>query len=106
METAGDRIKHTSLAMASEAFRLITSDKVKKAYEGKKKKAEAKGEKVVWGRKKGKYPIERIKELRNEGLGFKKISKKIKKENGKEISYQTIRRLLQNTHEGFTHKKP
>lgn len=50
METAGDRIKHTSLAMAAEALRLITSEKVKRAYTYKKNLAEKNNRKVRWGR--------------------------------------------------------
>jgi len=100
MDTAGDRIKHTSLAMAAETFRLMTSDKVKRTYQNKKAKAEAKGEKVVWGRKPGKYDIDKILRLRNEGLGYKRIANELGN-----CSYQTVRRTLQNTPEESTHKK-
>lgn len=95
METAGDRIKHTSLAMAAEAFRLITSEKVKRTYQNKSKEALQKGIKLIWGRKPITLDINRVLELRAEGLGYRAISKEFS------CSYQTIRRLLQNTHADF-----
>lgn len=88
MTSLGDRVKHTSLAQASEIFRLVTSDKVKKAYESKKKKE---GENFSWGRPKGKYDLDLIKNLRSKGKGYRQIAKQIG------CSYQTIRRLLQNS---------
>jgi DNA invertase Pin-like site-specific DNA recombinase len=91
MDNVGDRVKHTSLAQASEIFRLITSDKVKKTYESKKKEAQKNNTKLVWGRKPKQLDIERIKELRSQGLGYREIAKQF------DCSYQTIRRLLQNT---------
>ena len=36
MSTLGGRVKHTALAQASEIFRLVTSEKVKKSYINKK----------------------------------------------------------------------
>ena len=100
MEGVGGKAKHISLAMASELFRINTSDKVKKAYQSKLKKAKAKGEKVGWGRKPRKYPLEQIKSLRDQGKGYKSIAKEI---GG--VSHQTIRRLLQNTHQDSSIKK-
>jgi len=92
MDDVGGTAKHISLAMASEIFRKVTSEKVKRTYEAKKKLAEKKGEKVNWGRKRGKYDIEKIMRLRDSGKGYKSISKEIG------CSFQTIRRLLlQNT---------
>lgn len=94
METAGDRIKHTSLAMAAEAFRLITSEKVKRTYQNKQKEALQNGLKLKWGRKSIVLDINKIIELRAKGLGYRAISKEFS------CSYQTIRRLLlQNTHQ-------
>lgn len=90
MTTAGDRIKHTSLAMAAEAFRLLTSDKVKRVYEAKKHKAELAGEKVVWGRKEKILDVNLIMELRKKGLGYKKIATEL----GNVCSYQTIRNII------------
>ena len=90
METVGDRVKHTSLAQASEIFRLITSEKVKKVYELTKRKAELDGKEFKWGREPGNYDINLIINLRKKGLGYREIANQI---GG--CSYQTIRRLLQ-----------
>jgi len=99
METAGDRIKHTSLAMASEAFRLITSDKVKRTYEAKRKEAEKKGIPVIWGRKKKIYDTDKIMQLYASGKGYRSISKEFG------CSFQTIRRIvLQNPLQEITLK--
>ena len=97
METAGGRIKHTALAMASEAFRLITSEKVKKVYQQKRKEALNKGLQHFWGRKPIKLPLEQIKALKQTGLGYRAIAKELSKENIK-VSYMTIRNVLKNTH--------
>lgn len=89
METAGDRIKHTSLAMVSEAFRLITSDKVKKTYLMKKKVAESNGDCFRWGRPKKIIDYNEVWRLRAEGLSLRKIAESCG------CSYQTINRILQ-----------
>lgn len=90
MDNLGDRVKHTSMAQASEIFRLLTSDKVKKAFESKKKEAEKQGLKVKWGRTPKNLDIQQIITLRKQGQGYRQISNSI---GG--ISYQTIRRVLQ-----------
>lgn len=97
MDDVGGMAKHTSLAMASEIFRRVTSEKVKRTYESKKKEADKKGLKVNWGRKKKILDENKIIELRKLGQGYKKIAKEIG------CSYQTIRRLL-NTHQENTMK--
>lgn len=84
METLGGRVKHQSLAQASEIFRLVTSEKVKKAYERKKARGEA------WGRPVKNYDKEKAEELRRKGYGWRAIAK----ECG--VSYQTIRKELIN----------
>lgn len=91
MDSVGGMAKHTSLAMASEIFRRVTSEKVRRTYETKKKEAEKKGIKITWGRKAKDYDTEKIIKLREKGLGYKSIAKEIG------CSYQTIRRALQNT---------
>ena len=45
--------------MASELFRKITSEKVKRTYESKKKEAEKDNVKFEWGRKQKEYDIEK-----------------------------------------------
>ena len=50
METLGGRVKHTTLAMAAEIFRITTSDKVRKTFQFKKQEAKKKGEALRWGR--------------------------------------------------------
>lgn len=88
METAGDRIKHTSLAMASETFRLITSEKVKRAYEHQRLQAEKSGKQLKWGRPRLDLDVNKIMSLRQQGMGYRAISKEIG------VSYQTIRRIV------------
>lgn len=90
LETVGGLAQNISLAMASHLFRKITSEKVKKAHEQKKKKAEKEGLPLVWGRKKNKLDLEKVKQLRNDGMGYRTIAKEMG------VSYQTIRRALQN----------
>lgn len=94
MDNVGGMAKHTSLAMASEIFRRVTSEKVKRTYERKKQDAEKKKIKIVWGRKKIKIDINRLIELRDKGLGYKAIGKELN------LNYQKVRRELlelQNT---------
>lgn len=81
-DTLGNKLKHQSLAQAAEIFRLITSEKVRKAYQIKKAKGEH------WGRKKVDLDIERIRILRNASMGYRTIAR----ETG--YNYQTIRRAL------------
>lgn len=97
MDDVGGMAKHTSLAMAHEIFRRVTSEKVKRAYESKKKEALKKGIINNWGRHKKVLDENKILELRNQGQGYKKIAKQIG------CSYQTIRRLL-NTRKDFIGK--
>ena len=82
MDSLGDRVKHQSLAQASEIFRLITSDKVKRAYQRKK----ALGER--WGRKKKPFDLNRAIIYRANGMGWRKIGKYLG------VSHTTIRRYL------------
>jgi DNA invertase Pin-like site-specific DNA recombinase len=99
MDDLGGRVKHTTMAQASEIFRLVTSDKVKAKYRSKIDNKE-----YDWGRPKKKPNIEIIIKLKNEGLGFREIAKKINKtisDKKQQVSYQTIRRLLQNTPNNF-----
>lgn len=93
MESVGDRVKHTSLAQASEIFRLITSEKVKQTYAAAKSKAEREGKKVKWGREPKELDVKTIIALRRSGKGYRAISKEIG-----DISYQTIRRALLKYH--------
>ena len=95
METLGGRVKHTSMAMAHEIFRVQTSEKVKKTYEMKKAKADKLGEKLKWGRPRKEVDHEEIRKLYDTGMGYRKIANVIG------VSYQTIRRVLHNTHPDF-----
>ena len=100
MESAGGRIKHTALAMASEAFRIITSEKVKKVYARKKQEAQKQGLKHFWGRKPINLPLDEIRALKQAGLGYKTIAKRLS-ERGIKVSYITIKNKLdelKNTH--------
>jgi site-specific DNA recombinase len=91
MDDVGGMAKHTSLAMASEIFRRVTSEKVHRTYESKKKDAEKKGIKLVWGRKPQEVDMDKIMQLRVKGMGYKAIGRELG------INFQTIRRRLQNT---------
>jgi DNA invertase Pin-like site-specific DNA recombinase len=92
MDDVGGMAKHTSLAMASEIFRRVTSEKVKRTYDSKKKQAEKNGKKVVWGRKPKEYDLQKILELRKLNKGWKAIAKEMG------CSHSTIRRIVvQNT---------
>lgn len=91
MDDVGGMAKHTSLAMAAEIFRRVTSEKVKRTYDNKRKEAEKKGDKVNWGRHKKNVDMEKIIQLRESGKGYKTIGRELG------ISYQLIRRRLQNT---------
>lgn len=94
METAGDRIKHTSMAMAHETFRLITSEKVKRTYAAKKKKAEETGKPLVWGRKAIDLDLKLLQKLRSGGLGWRGIAKEYCKQTGLMVNYNTVRRAI------------
>lgn len=91
MDEVGGMAKHTSLAMAAEIFRRVTSEKVKRTYQSKKKASEKKGLKVNWGRKEKELDMEKIFQLRAFGKGYKAIGKELG------VSHITIRRRLQNT---------
>jgi DNA invertase Pin-like site-specific DNA recombinase len=106
LETAGNRLKHTVISASDEMFRLITGEKVKRAYIEKKKIA---GEnKIKWGRpdvdksktwikKYGNKTLDRnaiIKEWNdNEGVGYRQFAKKYG------VSHQTIKRIIGNANE-------
>jgi DNA invertase Pin-like site-specific DNA recombinase len=101
LDSVGDTAKHISIAMASEIFRKVTSEKVRRSYSSKVKDAKKKGIKVNWGRKPGKYNIDLIRQLKTQGFGYREIANRV---GG--CSYQTIRRLLQNTHDENTPSLP
>lgn len=82
MTTLGGRVKHTQLAAAAEIFRMVTSEKVKKAYERNKKQGKP------WGRKKKLWDTAKARELRGAGKGWREIAKAVG------VSYQTVRREL------------
>lgn len=85
MESLGGRVKHQSLAQAAEIFRLVTSDKVRKAYQRKILAGER------WGRQKKSFDIAKAEGMRQAGKGWRTIAKEFG------VSYQTIRRALQNS---------
>lgn len=92
METLGGRVQHTQLAFSHEIFRRVTSDKVKKAYEHKKTKAQNLGQPVKWGRPRMPVDAQEIIRLYDSGLGYRKIAKEVG------VSYSTVRRVLQKSH--------
>lgn len=98
MDDVGGTAKHISLAMASEIFRKVTSEKVRKTFEHKKKEANKKGIKVKWGRPTKEIDLKRALELRSKGLGYKSIGKELG------VNYQLVRRKLQNTRTKITHE--
>jgi len=71
---------------------LITSEKVKRAYESAKDKAQKENKPLCWGRKPLKIDEVRVTELRSQGLGYRTIAKEFG------CSYQTIRRVLLKAH--------
>jgi len=87
METLGGRAKHTTLAMASEIFRIVTSDKVKKTYQYKKLEAIKNNQKVKWGR--SAYLPENIETTiidiykKNPTFGYRKIASMLPEYVGK-----------------------
>ena len=96
METLGGRVQHTAIAMASEIFRITTSDKVKKKYEQKAKEAAKKGITHFWGRNKKSLPVHQIQSWRKEGKGYRAISKLLSSQ-GIQVSHITVRGALRNT---------
>jgi len=99
MDDVGGMAKHTSLAMASEIFRRVTSEKVKRTYENMKKSCEKRGIPFKWGRHEKKVDMNKILELRASGKGYKTIGRELG------INYQLVRRRLLNTHKDFTNEK-
>ena len=108
MNTAGDRIKHTTLAVASETFRLITSEKVRNTYAYKKQKAQETGIPLKWGRPASELDVDLLLKLRRIGLGYRKIAEKYYEltcnrdtpYKSCKYNYQTIRRALLKHDEG------
>jgi len=84
MSDLGGRVKHQTMAQAAEIFRLVTSEKVRKAYQRKKQKGES------WGRKKKPFDETLACELRNKGFGWRTIGKQLG------VSHNTVRRALIN----------
>jgi DNA invertase Pin-like site-specific DNA recombinase len=82
MDSLGGRVKHQTMAQAAEIFRLVTSDKVKKAYERNKRAGKP------WGRPKKHFDLQRAIMLHNQGKGWRTIGKEVG------VSYQTIRRTF------------
>ena len=91
LDTVGDTAKNISIAMASQLFRQVTSEKVKRAYSSKKNKADEKGEDIKWGRDKLEFDLDKAKQLKaqNPKWGYRKIAKFFPG-----VGFQTIRRRL------------
>jgi DNA invertase Pin-like site-specific DNA recombinase len=90
-------VKHQSLAQAAEIFRLVTSDKVKRAYERNVKMGKR------WGRLPVLFDVVEAVRLRDQGFGFREVARLLleggfvqpTKEGGRvRLSYQTVRRVL------------
>jgi site-specific DNA recombinase len=81
METMGGRVKYQSLAQAAEIYRLVTSDKVKQAYQRKK-------DKTKWGRPPIPLDMEKIAQMRTDGLGWRTIAHEFN------CSHNTIRNAI------------
>jgi site-specific DNA recombinase len=77
METAGGRFTHTITAAAAEYLRIQTSEKVRQAYSHKHKKALKNGERLIWGRPELKIDMDSVKKLRNEGKGWRTITREL-----------------------------
>ena len=77
METAGGRFTHTITAAAAEFLRIQTSEKVRKTYAHRKQKALKNGEELIWGRPELVIDMQAVKKLREEGLGWRSIARKL-----------------------------
>lgn len=84
MDTLGGRMKHQTLAMAAEVFRLVTSDKVKQAYRRKKQND-------PWGRPSKYIDMDRAEELRAQGYGWRKIAAELGN-----VSHNTVAKAFKN----------
>ena len=88
--TAEGRFFFHIVASFAELEASWISERTRLAYERKRKHAKALGKTVRWGRKKIKLPdddLERIKELRKQGMSWRNIAKELN------YSYSTLRRL-------------
>lgn len=83
MTTANGRFSNTIMAAAAELYRIQIGEKVRRKYEAKKKRGEP------WGRKPKEFDVEKARELRKQGLGYRAIAAII---GG--VSYQTVRRRI------------
>lgn len=83
MSNLGNRVKHQSLAQAAEIFRLVTSEKVKNAYQRSKGK-------VKWGRPRKELDMDMINTMRANGSGWRTIGNQLG------VSHNTIRRAFHN----------
>jgi len=92
METLGGRMMQTQLAASSEIFRLITSEKVKRAYEQNKRLNKP------WGRRREDINEEVLVRLHTNLTGWRSITKAYNEEMKTNISYSTIRRVLLTFH--------
>ena len=98
LETVGGIAKHTTIALAAQLFKKVTSEKVQRAYISKKKEAEKKGISHFWGRKPINLDMVLLQKLKQEGFGYRKIARKYAEKTGRKISYTTVYRALQNPH--------
>lgn len=90
MQTAGGRFKNNMVAAFNQYEREKTGEKVRMAYQMKKKKDPG----LNWGRKSCLTNEQKKEILKRSG----EWPSKIKKDLGLSCSIQTIRRVLQNTH--------
>lgn len=84
MDTLGGRVKHQTMAQAAEIFRLVTSDKVKRAYTLNKASGKS------WGRPQKIIDLDRAMQLRATGLGWRSIARELG------CNFVTLRRRVRN----------
>jgi len=102
--TSEGRLIFHILGAFAEFEAALISERTRLSYETKKKRAKQVRQKVKWGRKQKELSgeeIELIQKRREEKVGWRTIAKeindeRIEKNNNTMVSYNKLRRLLQN----------